>query len=138
MIFPTSPDRPETLLFDWEDFEVAGGLDKLAETIAIRERFEAERDSLTAESGRAEVERVLGCSSRQANRVLYKLRGGYLREATFREQILALLADGEKKASEMIAVIEGNPAAVYHELTRLVKREEIVKVRRGVYSLPEA
>ena len=135
---PDITDRPETLLFDWEDFEIAGGLDKLAETIATRERFEAERDSLTAESDRAEVERVLGCSSRQANRVLYKLRGGYLREVTFREQILSLLADGEKKASEMVAVIEGNSVAVYHELRRLVKMGEIVKVRRGVYSLPES
>ena len=27
---PTITDRPETLLFDWEDFDVAGGLDKLA------------------------------------------------------------------------------------------------------------
>ena len=135
---PDITDRPETLLFDWEDFEVAGGLDKLAETIAIRERFEAERDTLTGESDRAEVERVFGCSSRQANRVLYKLRGGYLREATFREQILSLLVDGEKKASKIVAAIEGNPAAVYHELRRLVKIGEIVKVRRGVYNLPDA
>ena len=36
---PNITDRPETLLFDWEDFEVAGGLDKLAETIAIRQRL---------------------------------------------------------------------------------------------------
>ena len=47
---PDITDRPETLLFDWEDFEVAGGLDKLAETIAIRERFEAEREQLTVDS----------------------------------------------------------------------------------------
>ena len=36
---PDITDRPETLLFDWEDFEIAGGLDKLAETVATRERF---------------------------------------------------------------------------------------------------
>ena len=132
---PDITDRPETLLFDWEDFEIAGGLDKLAETIAIRERFEAERDNLTTESSRKEVERVLGCSSRQANRVLNKLRGGT--RVTFREQILSLLADGEKKAAEMIAAIEGNPKAIHHELVRLVKLGEIVKVRWGVYALPE-
>ena len=135
---PDITDRPETLLFDWEDFEIAGGLDKLAETIATRERFEAERDSLTAESSRAEVERILGCSSRQANRVLYKLRGGYLRPTTFREQILSLLDDGEKKAAEIIAVIEGKPESVYQELRRLAKRGEIVRVRHGVYNLPAA
>ena len=134
---PDITDRPETLLFDWEDFEVAGGLDKLAETIATRERFEAQRDSLTPESSREEVERVLGCSSRQANRVLNKLRGGNIPRVTFREQILTLLADGEKKAAHVIAAIEGNPVAIHHELTRLTKMGEIVKVRRGVYALPD-
>ena len=54
-------DRPETLLFDWADFEVAGSLDKLSEVIATRKQFEAERETLNAESSREEVERVLGC-----------------------------------------------------------------------------
>ena len=31
---PEITDRPETLLFDWEDFDVAEGLDKLPEVIA--------------------------------------------------------------------------------------------------------
>ena len=73
---PEITDRPETLLFDWEDFDVAGGLDKLAEMITTRQRFETQRDNLTVESSRKEVERVLGCSPRQANRVLQKMRGG--------------------------------------------------------------
>ena len=133
---PDITDRPETLLFDWEDFEVAGGLDKLAETIAVRERFETEREQLTVESPRAEVERILGCSQRQANRVLQKLRGGAPR-VTFREQIFSLLADGEKKAAEMTAVIDGHPQAIHKELQRLTKLGEIVKVRWGVYALPK-
>ena len=49
---PNITDRPETLLFDWEDFEVAGGLDKLPEVIETRQRFETERESLTPESSR--------------------------------------------------------------------------------------
>ena len=134
---PDITDRPETLLFDWEDFEVAGGLDKLAETIAIRQRFETEWDNLTAESSRQEVERILACSSRQANRMLKKLRGGKPLRVPFREQILALLADGEKKAADVIAAIDGNPVAIHHELVRLTKLGEIVKVRWGVYALPE-
>ena len=134
---PDITDRPETLLFDWEDFEVAGGLDKLAETIAIRQRFETERDNLTAESSRQEVERILACSSRQANRMLKKLRGGKPLRVPFCEQILALLADGEKKAADVIAAIDGNPVAIHHELVRLTKLGEIVKVRWGVYALPE-
>ena len=133
---PDITDRPETLLFDWEDFEVANGLDKLTETITTRQRFETERDQLTEESPRVEVERILGCSPRQANRVLQKLRGGMPR-VTFREQILSLLADGEKKSAEMITAIDGNPAAIHHELSRLTKTGEIVKVRRGAYVLPK-
>ncbi len=129
-------DRPETLLFDWADFDVAGGLDKLAEVIATRQPFETERDNLTAESSRKEVERVLGCSPRQANRALQRMRGGKTR-VTFREQILVLLADGEKKTPELVAAIQGHPKAINTELTRLVGIGEIVKVRRGVYRLPE-
>ena len=116
---------------------VAGGLDKLAETILIRQRFEAERDQITVNTNRQEVERILGCSSRQANRVLNKLRGGNIPRVTFREQILSLLADGEKKAADVIAAIDGNPSAIHHELVRLTKMGEIVKVRWGVYALPE-
>ena len=134
---PDITDRPETLLFDWEDFEIAGGLDKLAEVIATRQHFETERDNLTAESGRDKVELILGCSSRQANRMLKKLRGGNIQRVTFREQILALLAGSEKKAAEVIATIDGNPKAIHHELARLTKTGEIIKVRWGVYALPE-
>ena len=133
---PDITDRPETLLFDWEDFEVAGSLDKLPEVIATRERFEAERANLTADSNREEVERVLGCSTRQANRILKKFRGGKPLRVPFREQILSQLADGEKKTAALVAAIEGHPKAVNNELSRLVEAGEIVKVRRGVYALP--
>ena len=133
---PDITDRPETLLFDWEDFEVAGGLDKLPETIAIRERFEIERENITADTHRAEMERILGCSARQAYRVLHKFRGGNMPRVLFREQIFFLLANGERKASELIEAIAGHPTAVRNELTRLVAAGEIVKVRWGVYRLP--
>ena len=96
---PDITDRPETLLFDWEDFEVAGGLDKLPEVIAERQRFEGERDNLTSESGREKVEQVLGISKSQANRVLTKLRGGKIQRVSFHEQIRSLLEGGEKKDS---------------------------------------
>ena len=132
---PDITDRPETLLFDWEDFEVASSLDKLAETIAIRQQLETELANLTAESPRTEVERILGCSSRQANRMLNKLRGGNIPRVPFREQILSLLANGEKKRSEIIAAIDGHPEAIHKELMRLTKNGEIQKVRWGVYTL---
>ncbi len=136
MPLPNITDRPETLLFDWEDFEVAGGLDKLPDVIAERERFETERDNLTAESSRQEVEEVLGISKSQANRVLMKLRGGKIERVPFHEQIHALLENGEKTTAELIDAIEGHPGAVKNELKRLVDIGEIVKVRRAVYALP--
>ena len=132
---PDITDRPETRLFDWEDFEIAGGLDKLPEVIATREGFEAESAKLTAESSREEVERVLGCSSRQANRLLQKLRGGNILRVTFQEQILTLLADGEKKAAELVKAIGSSSQSVGNELKRLVDIGKITKVRRGVYAL---
>ena len=136
MELPDITHRPETLLFDWADFEVAGGLDKLAEVITTRQRFETESVELTAETSRIEVERILGCSSRQANRVLNKLRGGNIPRAPFREQILAMLADGEKKTAEFVAATNGNPQAIGNELKNLVDAGEIVRVQRGVYALP--
>jgi len=133
---PGITDRSETLLFDWTDFEIAGSLDKLPETIATRERFEAERADLTADSSREEVERVLGCSTRQANRILKKFRGGRPLRVPFRDQILDHLSDGEKKTAALVAAIQGHPKAINNELTRLVETGEIVKIRRGVYALP--
>lgn len=101
LALPDITDRPETLLFDWEDFKVAGGLDRLPEVIATRQRFETERANLTTKSSREKVEEVLGCSSRQANRFLQKLRGGAPLRVPFRTQILSLLADGNKKNSRI-------------------------------------
>lgn len=137
MPLPDLTDRSETLLFDWEDFEVAGGLDKLREVIIERQRFEAERNNLTSESAREKVEQVLGISKSQANRVLMKLRGGKIQRVPFHEQIHSLLEGGEKKTAELIAAIEGHPGAVKNELKRLVDSGEIVKVRRGVYTSPK-
>ena len=95
-----------------------------------------ERDNLTAESSRKEVERVLGCSARQANRVLQKIRGGNIPRVLFRDQIYSLLSTGEKTTGELVASIKGHPTSVRNELKRLTDAGEIVKVRWGVYSLP--
>lgn len=137
MPLPNITDRSETLLFDWEDFEVAGGLNKLEETVTTRQHFETERANLTGESDREKVEQVLGISKSQANRVLMKLRGRKLRPASFQEQICALLEGGEKKTAELIAAIDGHPGAVKNELKRLVDIGEVVKVQRATYILPK-
>ena len=137
MRLPNITDRPETLLFDWEDFLVAGGLDKLAEVIAIRQQFETERENLTANTSREEVERVLGCSSRQANRVLKKLRGGKALRVPLREQILDALADGEMKTAEIVAAVDGYPTTIRNRIRELVDAGEVVKLKRAVYALPK-
>ena len=138
MPLPDITDRPETLLFDWEDFEIAGGLHKLPEVIATRERFETDRANLTCESSRGEVERILGCSSRTANRVLQKLRGGNIQRISIREQILFLLATGDKKTSLLVEAIDSSAQVIANELKKLLDEGKIVRVHRGVYKLPEA
>lgn len=134
---PDITDRKETRLFDWEDFEIAGGLDALPQAIATRQGFEAERDKLTAESSREEVERVLGCSSRQAYRFLNKLRGGNIPRVSIREQILFLLSTGEKRTAVFVTAIDHSAQAIGNELNRLVNTEEIVRLQRGIYTLPD-
>ena len=135
MPLPNITDRPETMLFDWEDFQVAGRLDKLSEVIVERQHFEAERASLTVESGREKVEQVLGVSGSQANRFLMKLRGGKIERVSFQEQIYLLLESGEKTTSELITAIDGHPGSIKNELKRLVDAGEIVRLRRAVYAL---
>ena len=132
---PAVTDAPETELFDWEDFELAGGLDELSETIRIREGYETEYANMDASWTRKRVEYLLGISKSQANRILMRLRGGKLERTPFHVQIFELLSDGEKTTSEIVEAIEGNPGAIKNELTHLVEAGEIVRVRRGVYAL---
>jgi hypothetical protein len=132
---PSVTDAPETELFDWEDFEIAGGLDELSETIRIRERYEAEYANIDASWDRKRVEHLLGVSKAQANRILMRLRGGKLERTPFHVQIFELLSDGEKTTSEILESIEENPGSIKNELTHLVETGEIVRIRRGVYAL---
>ena len=132
---PFVTDAPETELFDWEDFEIAGGLDALSKTIQIREEYEAEYANMDASWSRKRVEYLLGVSKAQANRILMRLRGGKLERIPFHVQIFELLSDGEKTTSEILESIQGNPGSIKNELTHLVETGEIVRVRRGVYAL---
>ena len=132
---PSVTDAPETELFDWEDFEIAGGLDALSKTIQIREGYEAEYANMDASWSRKRVEYLLGVSKAQANRILMRLRGSKLERIPFHVQIFELLSDGEKTTSEILESIQGNPGAIKNELTHLVETGEIVRVRRGVYAL---
>ena len=64
-----------------------------------------------------------------------RLRGSKLERIPFHVQIFELLSDGEKTISEILESIQGNPGSIKNELTRLVETGEIVRVRRGVYTL---
>ena len=132
---PSVTDAPETELFDWEDFEIASGLDELSETIRIREGYEAEYANMDASWSRKRVEYLLGVSKAQANRILMRLRGSKLKRIPFHVQIFDLLSDGEKTTSEIVESIQGNPGSIKNELTHLVEIGEIVRIRRGVYAL---
>ena len=132
---PSVTDAPETELFDWEDFEIAGGLDELSKTIRIREDYETEYANMDASWDRKRVEYLLGVSKSQANRILMRLRGSKLERVPFHIQILDLLSDGEKTTSEIVESIQGNPGAIKNELTHLVETGEIMRIRRGVYTL---
>ena len=71
---PGITDRPEAKFFDWEDYEIAGDLENLANAIATRERYEAARDALSLTSSKEDVERIYGCTPTDANRILKKMR----------------------------------------------------------------
>ncbi|RKU22041.1 hypothetical protein C6500_05035 [Candidatus Poribacteria bacterium] len=132
---PSVTDAPETELFDWEDFEIAGELDELSETIRIREAYETEYANMDASWNRKRVEYLLGVSKAQANRILMRLRGSKLERTPFHVQIFELLSNGEKTTSEILELIDGNPGSIKNELTHLVDSGEIVRIRRGVYAL---
>ena len=132
---PGVTDAPETELFDWEDLEIAGGLERLSEAIAQRKAYETEYAEMDASWSRERVEFLLGVSVSQANRILKKLRGGPRVRVPLEVQILNLLADGEKTTMELIDRVQGNPGAVKNALTKLVKQNEIVRIRQGVYDL---
>ena len=132
---PSVTDASNTELFDWEDFEIAGGLDELSEKIRIREEYEAEYANMDASWSRKRVEYLLGVSKAQANRILMRLRGSKLERIPFHVQIFELLSDGEKTTSEILESIQGNPGSIKNELTHLVETGEVVRIRRGVYAL---
>ena len=132
---PYITDAPETMLFDWEDLEIGGGLDQLSETIVQREAYQDEYAEMDASWSRERVEFLFGVSASQANRILKRLRGGLRARPPLEVQIFNLLADGEKTTAELIDGVQGNPGAVKNELTKLVRQGEIVRIQQGVYDL---
>ncbi len=133
LTIPGITNFPETQFFDWQDFLIAGSLNRLPETIAIREDYERQREALTAESTRQEIESIYGCTSRHANRLRQNLRGGQPLHPSLGDQILACLADGEKSTKEILATVDGHPTAIRKKLKDLVDNAQIQRIRHGIY-----
>ena len=63
--------------------------------------------------------------------------GGSCNDVTLQNQILKALSDGEKRTGDIIESVVGQYTAIKNELKRLVDSRQIVKVKHGVYSLPQ-
>ncbi|MYG00520.1 hypothetical protein F4212_15500, partial [Candidatus Poribacteria bacterium] len=154
---PTITDRPETQLFDEADFEIAGSIANLGNAIKKREAAKKKAQDLTGENTLAEIQKVYGCTERQARKHQEKLTdissnvkdkshiseslliNNYcdpFRNVTLASQIITVLESMHHKTAEIIEVVEGQPTAIKNELKRLVDTGKIVKVRYGVYGLP--
>ena len=79
---PGITNRDETQLFDEADWEIAGGLDGLDDTIAKRQEFEARAAALTAEDTIEDFQDVYGCSYEYARQLWHKVGG---KDATDKE-----------------------------------------------------
>lgn len=64
---PTITDRPETQLFDEADFEIAGSIANFGNAIKKREAAKKAQD-LTGKNTLAEIQKVYGCTERQARK----------------------------------------------------------------------
>ena len=59
-------------------------------------------------------------------------------EPSIEDSILACLAAGEKRSSEIKKAVSGKPSTIDGTLSRLAESGEIIRVRRGIYRLPDA
>ena len=59
-------------------------------------------------------------------------------EPSIENSILECLAAGEKRSSEIKKVVSGKPSTIDGTLSRLAESGEIIRVRRGIYRLPDA
>ncbi len=70
------------------------------------------------------------------------IKGDYILDipathVTLREQIYQVLSTGEKQTAEILATVDKQDTAIKNELKRLVVDDEILKIRHGVYALPQ-
>ena len=59
------------------------------------------------------------------------------KRATIADQILGLLSEGDRWANEIVAGVSAQPASIRVCLWQLVKKGEIVRVKRGIYRKKE-
>ena len=132
---PGITDALKTTLFDWEDFEIAGGLDKLPETIARREAFEAEAAKIDGTWLPYPMMQVLGIDRNEANRILRE-EHGRKGSVTIREEILALIKAGKTKLQDIVdAIPDRHLSAVQNEVEQMQNEGVIVRSVWGTYRL---
>ena len=132
---PGITDALKTTLFDWADFEIAGGLDKLPETIARREAFEAEAAKIDGTWLPYPMMQVLGIDRNEANRILRE-EHGRKGSVTIREEILALIKAGKTKLQDIVdAIPDRHLSAVQNEVEQMQNEGVIVRSVWGTYRL---
>ena len=144
---PGISGRAETQLFDLNDWTEAGNLDNLEATLKNRQNAADKAiEMLQNGASQREAAREANLSRRQVSRISERLsdRGPAANsnsiskratDQTLRNQILELLASGEKTTKAITQAIEGKRTAIMDELKRLVDTGEIQKPRRGRYIL---
>ena len=66
-----------------------------------------------------------------------KLVRSMSKRVTIADQILGLLSEGDRWADEIVAGVSAQPASIRVCLWQLVKKGEIVRVKRGIYRKKE-
>ena len=134
---PGITDAPETLLFDWEDLEIAGGLDGLPETITRREAYETEAAQIDGTWMPYQLMHVLGVDRNEANRILrddYGLKG----VVPVRQEILSLMKHGKTQVKEMLQVLSDRHITTVHGELKKMRNEGIInRVGWGRYELTD-
>ena len=134
---PGITDAPETQLFDWEDFEIAGGLANLDATIAQREAYETRASEINGTSMPYQIMQVLGVDRIEANRIL---RDEYGRKGIVpvQQEILSIIREGETEVQNILNTLsDRHPRGIRNALTEMVNEGIIQRTHRGTYKLIE-
>ena len=132
-------DAPETRLFDWEDFEIAGGLQRLDTVIERREQHEAEAAKIDKTWLPYQVMPVLGVDYKTAERLLIEVYGREKFVRTTEEVVGVFREKGDAMGLKEIHNILAHRSysSVEQSVKQLIRDGVVVKVKRGLYGLKD-